>query len=77
MSKLVPVARRNPTVFVRSDLVASMEIVDYGSHAELIGSHAELRISLNLGTMVSERFDSVSEASEAAVRICNACNEGK
>jgi hypothetical protein len=70
MSKLVPVARRNPTVFVRSDLVASMEIVDYGSHAEL-------RISLNLGTMVSERFDSLTEASEAAVRICNVCNEGK
>lgn len=70
MSKLVPVARRNPTVFVRHDLVASMEIVDYGSHAEL-------RIFLNLGTMVSERFDSLTEASEAAVRICNVCNEGK
>ena len=70
MSKLVPVGRHNPTVFVRSDLVASMEIVDYDSHAEL-------QISLTLGTMVSERFDSVSGASEAAVRICNVCNEAK
>jgi hypothetical protein len=70
MSKLVPVARHTPTVFVRSDLVVSMEIVDYGSPAEL-------QISLTLGTMVSERFDSVSGASEAAVRICNVCNEAK
>jgi hypothetical protein len=70
MSKLVPVARHTPTVFVRSDLVVSMEIVDYGSHAEP-------QISLTLGTMVSERFDSVSGASEAAVRICNVCNEAK
>jgi hypothetical protein len=70
MSKLVPVGRHNPTVFVRSDLVVSMEIVDYGSHAEL-------QISLTLGTMVSERFDSVTGASEAAVRICNVCNEAK
>ncbi len=70
MSKLIPVGRHNPTVFVRSDLVVSMEIVDYGSHAEL-------QISLTLGTMVSERFDSVTGASEAAVRICNVCNEAK
>lgn len=70
MSKLIPVARQTPTVFVRSDLVVSMEIVDYGSHAEL-------RIFLTLGTCVSERFDSVTGASEAAVRICNVCNEAK
>jgi hypothetical protein len=50
--------------------VASMEIVDYDSHAEL-------QISLTLGTTVCERFNSVSGASEAAVRICNVCNEAK
>ncbi len=70
MSKLVPVARRNPTVFVRSDLVATMNIVDHSTHVEL-------EILLTLGTMVSERFDSLTEASAAAVRICNVCNEAK
>jgi hypothetical protein len=68
MSKLIPVGRHNATVFVRVDLVTSMEIVDYSSHAEL-------RIFLTLGTCVSERFDSVSGAAEAAVHICNTHNE--
>jgi hypothetical protein len=66
MSKLVPVARRNATVFVRSDLVVSMIIVG-----------TSLNVLMTDGNTVTERFDSVSEASEAAVRICNACNEGK
>lgn len=68
MSKLIPVGRHNATVFVRTDLVTCMEIVDYSSHAEL-------KIILTLGTCVSERFDSVSGAAEAAVRICNAVNQ--
>jgi hypothetical protein len=70
MNRLIPVARRNPTVFVRSDLVVSMEIVDYDSHVEL-------QILLTLGTTMCERFDSLTEASDAAVRICNLCNRGE
>jgi hypothetical protein len=70
MNRLIPVARHNPTVFVRSDLVATMNIVIHSTHVEL-------QILLTLGTTVCERFDSLTEASDAAVRICNLCNQGK
>ncbi len=68
MSKLVPVARYNPTLFVDTAQISHMKIVE-------TENRARLDIFLKDGTYLIERFESSSQAAEAAVRICNAVNQ--
>lgn len=68
-SRMVPVGKHNPTVFVRTDRVISMEI----TRRYAGGDEHKLTIYMD-GMTAFASFDSDYEAAEAAVLLCNKIN---
>jgi hypothetical protein len=68
-SRMVPVGKHNPTVFVRTDQVISMEI----TRRYAGGDEHQLTIYMDGMTPIVS-FDSEYEAAEAAVLLCNKIN---
>ena len=69
-SRMVPVGKHNPTVFVRTDRVISMEITRRFAGLD------EHRLTIYMDGMSTlfVSFDSEYEAAEAAVLLCNKIN---
>lgn len=72
-ARVVPVGRHNPTVFVRTDLVASMEIISCPDGTGGVHGY-ELLIHMTGSRVHRMEFDFKSEAAEAAVLLCNKIN---
>lgn len=73
-SRVVPVGRTNPTVFVRTDQVIGMEIIARRTDSDEPLYGYVLQVHLEGGRRFEAYFDHQSSASEAAVALCNKIN---
>ena len=73
-SRVVPVGRSNPTVFVRTDHVISMEVIACRIESEEPRYQYVLKVHLEGGRSVDAFFDHQTSAAEAAVFLCNKIN---
>lgn len=74
-SRMVPVGKHNPTVFVRTDQVVGMEIYAKRTDAEEPAYSYVLRVYLQGERHIETLWDNKYEAAQAACYLGNKINE--